>query len=615
MPTVSQALAAALAHHRDGRLDLAVEICQRILAVEPEQADALHQLGAFAQEQGDHARAVEYVERAIQNDESQAHFFNTLGEAYRCLGEMSDAIRCYRRAIRMRPDYAENYNNLGLALETLGRLDEARSCYLEAIQRQPDLAEAHNNMGNVFEGMGAIDEALASYRWALRYKPSFETAHTNLLCALRCHPDVSPETLRSAFAKYDLWHAQGFRAVWRRHAVSRTAERRLRLGFVSPAFSRGPVGAFLIRTLENLDREQFHLTCYALGGPRDTVRDRFQRCCDTWRECATLNDSRLAEQIRDDQIDIVFDLAGVAARNRVLAFARRPAPIQITWIDSVGSSGLSAMDYLLADRWLVPPDAEAHYVERVLRMPDGYVCYEPPDEAPPVGPLPAVERGLVSFGSFNRPAKIHLGVMRVWGQILQRVPNSRLVLKHRGFDCQGTQQRFRQLFDAAGIAPERVDFLGYTTPSDYYTAYQQIDVTLDPFPHGGGLTTCDSLWMGVPVVTLPGEMFAGRQALSHLSNVGLAELVVRDHDAYVDTAVRLATDLPRLAELRAGLRQRLANSPLCDGPRFAKHLTQLLRQVWSDWVASDGLVAGGQADNAAPTRPQRGNMSPPFAPW
>jgi len=592
MPTVSQALSIALMHHRDGRLDLAEEICQRILAAEPEQADTLHLLGAFAQEQGYHARAAEYAERAIRADGSQAHFYNTLGEAYRCLERIPEAIQCYQRAIRLRPDYAENYNNLGLALEAIGRLEEAQAFYLQALQRQPDMAEAHNNLGNVFEGQGAIEEALASYRWALRYKPTFEMAHTNLLCAMRYHPEISPETLRAAFNEYDLWHAAAWRAAWRPHLVSRTVDRQLRLGFVSPAFCQGPIGAFLIRTMENLDRQQFHLTCYAIGPKRDRITDRFRQASDEWRDCPAINDGDLAEQIRADQIDIVFDLAGIAPKNRLQAFARRPAPIQITWIDSVGSSGLSAMDYLLADRWLVPTDAEAHYVERILRMPDGYVCYEPPEQAPPVGPLPALERDFVSFGSFNRPAKIHTDVIHTWARILRRVPHSRLTLKHRGFDCALTQRRFSDRFAAAGIDLARVKFEGFTSSEQYFAAYQQIDVTLDPFPHCGGLTTCDSLWMGVPLVTCPGDTFAGRQSLSHLANVGLTALVARDRAEYEEMAVALATDLPRLAEIRAGLRERMANSPLCDGPRFAQHLGQMLRRVWSDWVTAEHARLG-----------------------
>jgi predicted O-linked N-acetylglucosamine transferase (SPINDLY family) len=600
MPTVSQALSIALIHHRDGRLDLAEEICRRILSVEPEQPDALHLLGAFAQELGDYARAVQYVERAIGADGNQAHFYNTLGEAYRCLERIPEAIQCYQRVIHMRPDYAEAYNNLGLTLEAIGRIEEAQTCYLQALQRQPDMAEAHNNLGNVFEGQGAIDEALASYRWALRYRPTFETAHTNLLCALRYHPEISPETLRSAFNEYDLWHAATWRAAWRPHLVPRTVDRQLRLGFVSPAFCRGPVGSFLIRALENLDRKQFHLTCYAIGPKRDRITDRFRQSSDTWRDCPTAGAGELAEQIRADQIDIVFDLAGIAPKNRLLAFARRPAPIQITWIDSVGSSGLSAMDHLLADRWLIPADAEAHYAERILRMPDGYVCYEPPAEAPPVGPLPATERGGVTFGSFNRPAKIHAGVIGVWAQILQRMPHSRLVLKHRGFDCTATQRRFGERFAAAGIAPARVEYLGFTAPEQYFAAYQQIDVMLDPFPHGGGLTSCDALWMGVPLVTCPGETFAGRQSLSHLSNIGLTALVARDHEEYVEMAVALATDLPRLAEIRTGLRERVANSPLCDGPRFARQLGDLLHHVWGEWVKQEQSVRATTTIEASP---------------
>ena len=339
---------------------------------------------------------------------------------------------------------------------------------------------------------------------------------------------------------------------------------------------------------------------------------------DRWVETAELSDEQLAEQIRNDRIDILFDLGGHLGGNRLLVFARKPAPIQVKWVGYPGSTGLTAMDYLLADRWQVEAGGEEYCPEKVLRLPDGYVCFDPPGDAPEVGPLPALAVGwtsqsvqssltpasltpcpspeygrgdpVVTFGSFNNPAKITPCVVAAWAEILRRVPGSRLMLKYQGFDQPGTRRHYEELFAARGIAPERLELLGWSPRARMLAEYNRLDLVLDPFPYSGGITTCEALWMGVPVITLPGKTFAGRHSLSHLSNVGLTETVARDVADYVELAVQLAHDLPRLAKWRVELRGQVARSPLCDGPRFAANLMKALRLIWQEWVAKGPFV-------------------------
>ena len=301
-----------------------------------------------------------------------------------------------------------------------------------------------------------------------------------------------------------------------------------------------------------------------------------------WRDTAGLNDDQLADTIRGDAIDILVDLTGHMGPNRLLCFARKPSPIQITWLGYEGTTGLSAMDYILADRHEIPPEAEPFYVERVLRMPDGFACYRPPMDAPPVGPPPAVAAGHVTFGSFNNQAKITDRVVAVWAEILRRMPAARLLLKYRGLNDESVAGPLAAEFATHGVDPARIECIGQSPPGRYLEDYHRIDVALDPFPYNGCATTCEALWMGVPVVTCPGETFASRHGLSHLSNVGLTELIAADLDDYVAKAVALAEDPPRLAALRAGLRERMAASPLCDGPRFARNLEAVLRKVWAE---------------------------------
>ena len=325
------------------------------------------------------------------------------------------------------------------------------------------------------------------------------------------------------------------------------------------------------------DRETI---CYSDRTVKDELTHRLQAAATQWRDMGGMSDQQLAEQIRADRIDILFDLAGHTARNRLLVFARKPAPIQITWIGYEGTTGLAAMDYLLADRYVIPEGSEQYCRERVLRMPDGYLCYDPPAAAPPVGPLPSLNREYATFGSFNNLAKITPEVVAVWAEILRRVPAARLVLKYLGLGDQAVKRRYLDLFAACGVEPQRLELLPSSSYAEYLAAYHQVDVALDPFPFSGGVTTCEALWMGVPVVTCPGETFASRHSLSHLSNAGQTETIARDLDEYVELAVSLAGDLPRLALLRAGLRPRMAASPLCDGKRFAANLAAMLGDVW-----------------------------------
>jgi predicted O-linked N-acetylglucosamine transferase (SPINDLY family) len=273
-------------------------------------------------------------------------------------------------------------------------------------------------------------------------------------------------------------------------------------------------------------------------------------------------------------------MSGHTGGNRLLTFARKPAPVQITWIGYAGSTGMEAMDYILADRRLIPEGAEVHYRERVLRMPDDYICYDPPAHAPPVGPLPARTNGYVTFASFNNPSKVTPPVVALWAAILRQTPGSRFMSQFRGLGDAATRQRFVDLFAANGVAAERLELKGPTPQAEFLEQYNRVDLALDPFPYSGCTTTCEALWMGVPVVTFVGETFAGRQSLTHLANVGLSDLAATDSGRFVEIASALAGDLERLAALRAGLRERVARSPLCDGPRFADNLLMLLRTVW-----------------------------------
>ena len=571
------------AMYQQGKLDEAIGLSRRALVLNPHYFPAHISLGNALRSQGRLDEAVESYRKALELNPDYAIAHNNLGTALKEQGKRDEAIACYEQALLLKPDYAEAHSNLGTCLSDQGNLDAAIASYQQALLLNPDYAEGHNNLGVAFYDGGRPDEAMACYQQALRLKPDYALAHSNYLNALHYRPQVTQAELLEAHLEYDRRHAAPLRAAWRPHENAADPERPLRLGFVSPSFAWRPVARFLVRVLENLDRRQSIIACYSDRASQDEMTARFQAVSTIWRDVLGVADAALAEQIRADRIDILFDLAGHTGPNRLLVFARKPAPIQITWLDYEGTTGLSAMDYLLADRYEVPPEADRWYCEKVLRLPDDYACYDAPADAPAVGPLPALANGLVTFGSFNLPSKFTPQVVATWARIFRQVPDARIILKYAGLDRPAGGAHFRQLFADQGIAPERVELQGWSPYNEMLACYHQVDVALDPFPYNGGLTTCDALWMGVPVITCPGQTFASRHGLSHLSNAGLTETIAGDLEEYADLAVSLARDLPRLAEIRARLRAQMAASPLCDGKRLADNLLQLLRGVWRDW--------------------------------
>jgi predicted O-linked N-acetylglucosamine transferase (SPINDLY family) len=354
---------------------------------------------------------------------------------------------------------------------------------------------------------------------------------------------------------------------------------------VSPDFGLHPVGFLTIKLLENANPQDAQFFCYSDRAITDNYTKRFAEAANQWTSIYGLSDEDLAHKIQQDRIDILFDLAGHTANNRLTMFARKPSPVQISWAGYVGTTGLASMDYVLADRFHVLQGEDEHYTEKVLRLPNCYVCYDPPSYSPPVNQLPANRNGYITFGCFNNLTKINSRILEHWSRILAFVSHSKIILKYTGMDGRYNEERILSAFQNHGIDQSRIILEGGSPHKELLARYNAIDIALDTSPYSGGVTTCEALWMGVPVVTFPGQTFAGRHSLSHLSNVGFTDSIARDFDSYINTAVCLAGDLDELARIRAGLRQQMERSPLCDGPRFAEAFCGLIRQVWASFVA------------------------------
>jgi protein O-GlcNAc transferase len=495
-------------------------------------------------------------------------------------GQTQQAVALVQRAVELAPEWGMAYDNLSFLWHRLGEFEAAEAAARKALALEPGFA-AHSNLATALRDLGRFDEAIEHFREALLFEPDSPAVHGAMLYSMQFLPGITPEALAEAHAEWDHHHAAPLRAAAHTPPIAREPRRRLRVGFVSPDLGRHPVGCFLEAILEQFRAQDFEVYCYSDRRKEDQWTARIEAACAGWRRIAVRPDAEVVQLIHNDRIDVLFDLAGHTAENRLLMFAGRAAPVQITWLGYVGTTGLAAMDYVLADRWHIPPGEEGLYRERVLRMPHGYVCWRAPADAPAVGPLPALTRGYVTFGSFNKATKCNPEVIALWAELLQRVPSARLTLRNKGLASGAIRQRIVGQFQAAGIGPDRVDLLDWMAPGELMAAYNEIDIALDTFPYSGGATTCEALWMGVPVVTWPGRTFASRHSLSHLSNVGLTETIAGSRADYVDKAAALAGDVERLAHLRRGLREKMAASPLCDPAQFAKDLADRLRAVWS----------------------------------
>jgi len=614
MVTVPEAFTLAFEHHQAGRLAEAERLYTRILAVAPGHADCRHLLGVLAHQSGRDELAVRLIGEAIALNGSDAAYHNNLGNALHGLSRLDEAAAAYHQALALKPDYAgarynlanllqargrpeaalphfeqalalwpgraDLHNNLGASLLELGRFTEAMARFERALALAPDHAEACNNLGKSCQELGRMAEAVAYYRRALALRPDYAEAHSNLLMTLTYLPDCPAAQL---FAEHREYGRRQVRPPLP-HANRRDPDRRLRVGYVSGDFRRHVVGFFIEPLLAAHDPAAVSVHCYSETQRADAATAHLKTLAEGWRDTAGLDDDRLAAQIQADGIDILVDLAGHSAFNRLPVFARSPAPVQATYLGYPGGTGLAAIDYRLVDPVSDPEGAaDALAVEALVRLEGGFLCYRPEP-----GPKPARTAGPLTFGCFNNLNKLSEPTLALWAELLRRLPGARLLLKSRQLADAAVAETLRQAFESRGVAAKRLELLAWTAgPEAHLETYRRVDIALDPFPYTGTTTTCEALWMGVPVVTLVGDHHAARMGASLLTLVGLPELIAADEASYLEIAAALAADPERLAELRAGLRSRMAASPLCDKAALARRVEAAYRVMWRRWCAGE----------------------------
>lgn len=581
----------------------ALPALQRAAELLPGDAEAQNNLGVALVDCGKTQQAIASFRRALEINPDYAGAHNSLGAILKVMGHLDPAVSSLRRALQIDPDFAQAHCNLGTALQELGQLDAAVACYRRALEINPEDADAHNNLGTALNDLGRLEDAVASYRRALAIKPDYAGVRSNLLFIHNYLADRSAEDLLAEARRYGELALRKASPQTRWSNIS-VAGRCLRVGLVSGDLRMHPVGHFLdgvLTALSSIAAGRVELFGYANHYVTDELTERIKACCRGWHSAVGISDEDLARQIREDGIDILIDLVGHTAHNRLSMFAWKPAPVQVSWLGYFATTGVTAIDYFLADPWTLPESEEVYFTEKIWRLPETRLCFTAPDVDLQVAPLPALTNGYVTFGCFNNLTKMSDAVVALWAGVLTSVPGSRLLLKATQLNGSATRVSVVERFAAHGIGADRIFMEGSSSRTEYLTAYHQVDIALDPFPYPGGATTVDSLWMGVPVLTLTGDRFLSRQGVGLMMNAGLPDWVAADADDYVARAALHASDVQRLARLREGLRQQVLGSPIFDAQRFAVHFEAALRGMWQTWCSG----RTGAANRESKTKPMK----------
>ena len=573
-----------------GRLIEAGDAHIKALRIRPDSAEAHFNLGNIFKDLGRFEEASACYRQALAVSPDFAPALCNLGSTFREMGKTKEASACYQRALESDPDFAEAYNNLSILHTEQGRITEAIACCQKAQDLKADFAESYNNLARALKYSGRVEESIFWYQKSLSLAPETAFVHSNLLYALSYIEKTSPEDVYQAHRQWDERHAAAPERRFNDHSNTADPRRRMRIGYVSPDYRQHPVATFIEPILAGHDRSAFEVICFSDARKKDAVTRRLQRLADQWVDTAGITDQRLAAMIHTAGVDILVDLAGHTAGNRLAMFTLRPASVQVTYLGYPNTTGLATMDYRITDAWADPPgQTDAWHSEKLVRLEPGFLCYTPPEKAPDVSLPPRRKNGFVTFGSFNNLAKFNSGVASLWADVLKAVPGSRLVMKFKTLSDPAVQQHVIDVFAENDVSSDRLSLRGFLpSAADHFRLYNEIDIALDTFPYNGTTTSFEALWMGVPVVTLAGRTHAARVGVSILNGLGLSELIAGSRAEYIQKAAVLAQDCRRLAALRKALRPRMSSSPLMDGPGLARRLESAYRTMWRRWCAAKG---------------------------
>ena len=561
------------------------ELLYKIVKLDPQDLESLLNLSSVCGAQQSYKEAENYARQALKINSNLPGAWLNLGYVLTVQNRHTEAAASFRNAIRIKQDLVIAYQYLGNTLRELDQREEAIDIFKQALFIQPDNGPIYYDLGNTYKARGEMDKAQDCFRQSMRIRPNHLQSHSNLIACMLYDGNISPATL---FDEQRKWGSRVEATVPTALPCTNDLdpERRLKVGYLSPDFRKHSVAYFFQPIMEHHNRKQILSVCYSDVPEPDSTTAQLRSLADKWHDISGMSNEDLYKLIRSDSIDILVDLAGLTQGSRLEVIARRPAPVQVNYLGYASSTGLTTIDYRLTDNFADPEGmADAFHTEQLLRLPHGFFCYQPFTDAPPVAPLPAINMGHITFGSFNNHAKITPEVVRIWAGILKAAPGSRLVCKAQRFSDPSTRQRYAGLFAEHGIAPERIDLLGQLdSETEHLSLYSKIDIGLDTFPYNGTATTCEALWMGVPVITLAGDRHMSRVGLSILSQAGLPGLAADTEDEYIELATNLGIDIKALSSLRSTLRADMQNSSLCNGEIFTENLESAYKHMWKQWL-------------------------------
>jgi len=566
----------------------AVACYRKAISLDPQYLGAYVNLGELLRHHGELDAAAEIYRQALSIDPDLVKIQSGLASTLHDMRNYHEAATIFKKIAANHPDFPGVHNDLGVALMNIGNFGEAIASFKTAIVKTPNFAFAHNNLGGALMAQNELDAGIVCFRKALQIDPNYSRVHSNILLTMNYLSGATQEQIYEEALRYDAQHAKGLLQFQPSFHNSKEKDRVLRIGYVSPDFRSHSVAHFTRALLGAHSRDRVEVFCYANVMKQDQITADFEMQADHWLSIVGLKNEDVADRIRSDQIDILIDLSGHTGNSRLLVFAYKPAPIQVSWLGYPNTTGIACVDYRLTDSVADPQGAaDRLHTEKLIRLPQGFLCYQEDDPNPAVSAPPCLERGYVTFGSFNHLPKITSDVVGVWSTILKLIPNSRLVLKSGPLLDENISVKCRNMFVDRGISRDRLDlFGGQPSREEHLGMYSRIDIGLDPFPYNGTTTTCEALWMGVPVICLRGDRHAARVGASIMHHAGLPELVADSRDEYIDLARTFAGDMQRLAKLRNTLRRKMRESVLMDLPLFTETLESAYRKMWIAWCES-----------------------------
>ena len=567
------------------RPDEAIDNFKHAVKINPAYTAALIQLGTLQLDRGAAETGVENLTRALKQEKTNGKLLDMLVKAQLKLGRIKDAIDSYNIYLSKQPNESSVLASVAYCYFMHGELTKAKEHYLKALKfkKHPGYLDG---LGAVFCQQGNIKEALENYSEAIRLDPSNKRYHSDLLLTQNYCIDMSQETVLVNHRKWaDKFEQENKNPEW-----AGNTDGKIKIGYLSPDFRTHSVAYFVKHLIKEHDRNSFSVYCYSNSLNSDSTTDEIKAYSDYWRNIAKLDDHDIYKIIRNDKIDILVDLSGHTAGNRLGVFAMRPAPIQISYIGYPSTTGLNNIDYHITDCITDSDESSQYYSEELIRINGCFLCYTPPSDAPDTSVSPAIKNNYITFGSFNNLAKINSDVVELWSKILHSVADSRLIIKNPSLTDKETADYYYGLFNALEISSDRIDLIGHTeTVYDHLDKYNLIDIALDTSPYNGTTTTCEALYMGVPVITLQGDAHISRVTSSLLSNSGLFDLITSSKDDYVSKAINLASDTTYLNELRQGLRDKFSNSAVCNTTQHRNHIEHIYKDIWEKWCIKNQI--------------------------